>query len=139
MNYFDFGPFILTDLPGYGYAKVSKAEKQSWGKLLDAYFDSGHANLALSLVDIRHEPTSDDLDMINYLYAAATPFFIVATKADKLSKDAARRSILKIAQAIGCGRDDVVAVSSETGAGIDELLDKIEKTITFKGDEDGIF
>ena len=78
--------WYLVDLPGYGYAKVSKEEKEKWGKLMDEFLTTQPLKLIVSLVDIRHDPTSDDKMMINYLYSYAVPFALVATKADKLGK-----------------------------------------------------
>ena len=86
INYFDFGAFMLADLPGYGFAKVSKEEKKKWGELLEKFLSTEDITLVLSLVDIRHDPTSDDKMMINYLYHYALPFTLIATKADKLGK-----------------------------------------------------
>ena len=84
INYFDFGEFILADLPGYGFAKAPKEEKQKWGRLLETFLGTQNIRLLLSLVDIRHEPTSDDKMMINYLYHYAVPFALVATKAIRI-------------------------------------------------------
>ena len=67
INYFDFGEFVLADLPGYGFAKVSKEEKKKWGELLETFLTTQKIRLLISLVDIRHEPTEDDKLMINYL------------------------------------------------------------------------
>ena len=86
INYFDFGDFILADLPGYGFAKVSKEEKKKWGDLLESFLAKENITLLLSLVDIRHDPTEDDKMMVNYLYHYAVPFTLIATKADKLGK-----------------------------------------------------
>ena len=96
VNYFDFGSFILADLPGYGYARVSKDEKIKWAKLLDDFFaDRTNAAHVFALADIRHDPTADDRQMIEYLYFHLIPFTIVATKADKLSRAAAKKGVSK--------------------------------------------
>ena len=68
INFFDFGEFMLADLPGYGFAKVSKDEKKKWGDLLEKFLATQKISLLLSLVDIRHQPTEDDKMMIKYLY-----------------------------------------------------------------------
>ena len=87
VNYFDFGQFILADLPGYGFAKVSKAEKEKWAKTLSAFFEKKEdISHVLMLVDCRHDPTADDVQMIEFLNYHVIPFTIVLTKADKLSK-----------------------------------------------------
>ena len=75
--------FHLVDLPGYGFAKVDKAEKQRWGEMMDRYFqESTHLEHVLHLVDIRHEPTQDDIAMSQYFRQMGIPFTVVATKAD---------------------------------------------------------
>ena len=87
INFFDAGDFNLVDLPGYGYAKVSKVEKLRWAELVEGYFAAGR-NIALvvQIIDMRHKPSADDMNMINYLYDSGIPFVIVMTKADKLNK-----------------------------------------------------
>ena len=87
INFFDGGTYNLVDLPGYGYAKVSKSEKLRWAELVEGYFAAGREiALAVQIVDMRHEPSADDRDMIRFLYDSGIPFIIVATKADKLNK-----------------------------------------------------
>ena len=87
INFFDAGSFNLVDLPGYGYAKVSKSEKLRWAELVEGYFAAGRdIALVVQIIDMRHKPTADDMDMINYLYDSGIPFIVVATKSDKLNK-----------------------------------------------------
>lgn len=130
INYFDFGGFILADLPGYGYAKVSKLEKAKWAKLLDDFFaDKEKIAHVVALCDIRHEPTEDDKTMLSYLYARLIPFSIVATKADKLSRAQINKSISLISTAYGCGRDDIIPTSSKTGFGYERVVEEIEKVL----------
>lgn len=127
VNYFDFGAFILADLPGYGYARVSKAEKAGWAKLLDDFFaDKSAIAHVFALCDIRHEPTADDRTMVEYLYYNLIPFTVVATKADKLSRAQADRSVTAIAAAYKCGRDNIIASSSVTRRGLEEILAVLE-------------
>ncbi len=130
VNFFDFGGFILADLPGYGYARVSKQEKSKWAKLLDDFF-AVKENVAhvFSLCDIRHEPTADDKTMVNYLYARTIPFTVVATKSDKLSRAQIERSLTQIAAAYCCGRDNVLPTSAKTRQGMERVLEEIEKVI----------
>ena len=80
VNYFDFGPFILADLPGYGFARVSKEEQRRWGRLMERFFERTEIAHVFSLLDIRHDPTAEDLQMIAYLYHYALPFSIVCTR-----------------------------------------------------------
>ncbi|MBR5900552.1 MAG: YihA family ribosome biogenesis GTP-binding protein [Clostridia bacterium] len=129
INYFDFGEFILADLPGYGYAKVAKEEKKKWGQLLEDFLSTQKLALLISLVDIRHDPTSDDKMMLNYLYHYAIPFNLVATKADKLGKSKVKPRLKEIATDLRVGVADVIGSSSETGYGKQEILDAIEKAV----------
>ena len=129
INYFDFGEFILADLPGYGFAKVSKEEKTKWANLMESFLATQPITLLLSLVDIRHEPTSDDKMMINYLYHYQIPFVLVATKADKLGKSKIKPRVKEIASSLKVGFADLTATSAETGYGKNELIDLIDKAI----------
>ena len=87
INFFDAGTFNLVDLPGYGYAKVSKVEKLRWAELVEGYFAAGRdIALVVQIIDMRHKPSVDDRNMINFLYDSGIPFIIVMTKADKLNK-----------------------------------------------------
>lgn len=87
INFFDAGSFNLVDLPGYGYAKVSKVEKLRWAELVEGYFAAGRdIALVVQIIDMRHKPSADDMDMIRFLYDSEIPFIIVMTKADKLNK-----------------------------------------------------
>ncbi len=130
INYFDFGDFVLADLPGYGYAKVSKEEKEKWATLLEGFIVNEKLSLVISLVDIRHDPTEDDLMMINFLYHYRLPFVIVATKADKLSKSQIKPQISKIATKLRVGVGDITASSSEKGLGKAEIFALISKAIS---------
>ena len=129
INYFDFGGFVLADLPGYGYAKVSREEKERWGALMDEFFATQKLALVISLVDIRHLPTADDETMVGYLYARALPFVLVATKADKLSRANVKPQLMKIAAALKVGIGDVIPSSAEKGLGRAEIFAAIEKSV----------
>lgn len=130
INYFDFGAFVLADLPGYGYARVSKVEKQKWARLLDDFFaDKDKIAHVFSLADIRHEPTADDKLMVNYLYARLIPFTVVATKSDKLSRAQIDKAVTVVSSAYTCGRDNVLPTSAKTGQGMQKVLEEIEKVI----------
>ena len=87
INFFDGGSFNRVDLPGYGYAKVSKTEKLRWAELVEGYFAAGRdIALVVQIIDMRHKPSSDDMDMISFLYDSGIPFIVVMTKSDKLNK-----------------------------------------------------
>lgn len=129
VNYFDFGDFILADLPGYGYAEVSKAEKDKWAVTLDDFFKTTKICRLFSLVDIRHEAGENDKTMIKFLYANLIPFTLVLTKADKIAKTKVRQQAHKVAASLSLGERDVIATSSETGLGKDEVLAAIKNYI----------
>ena len=127
VNYFDFGAFLLADLPGYGYAAVSKEEQAKWAKTLDAFFArKEEISHVFVLSDIRRDPTADDMQMLAFLNYHILPFTLLATKADKLSRMKQRERARKVAQSAGLGEDNIIAVSSLTGEGKDKLLKKIE-------------
>ena len=130
VNYFDFGEFLLADLPGYGFAKVSKAEKARWARLMEEFFaDRANCAHAFSLVDVRHMPTADDVNMVNFLYAGLIPFTIIATKADKVSRMAAKNNVSGIAATLKCGTADIILTSSQTRLGLDEVLARLQRVV----------
>ena len=117
INFFSVENIYIVDLPGYGYASVSKSEKRQWGSLIGGYLDDGSRQLALvfQLVDMRHPPSKDDLMMINYLIDAEIPFIIVFTKARKARMEAFKTEI-------PCFEDiTCVEFSAITGEGVEEL------------------
>ena len=125
INYYEIdGKLFLVDLPGYGYARVSQGEKEKWAKFMEAYFAfAGEKKLAVSLVDLRHKPTADDLDMAAFLEQASIPYWVVATKADKLSKTAVAENLealKKTYEEFNPAR--IVAFSSKTRQGREELV-----------------
>lgn len=137
VNYFDFGQFVLADLPGYGFARVSKGEKEKWGKILDAYFkDKENLTHALVLVDSRHSPTEDDKQMMQFLHYHTIPFTVILTKADKLSKMKLKEQIRKIASELYLGVKNVIATSSETGYGKQDVLAKLQQVIDVANEEE---
>lgn len=129
VNYFDFGEFILADLPGYGFARVSKAEKEKWAQLLDDFFAQDTISHVFALADIRHDPTADDLLMIQFLYTVRLPFTVIATKADKLAKTRVKDAVRRVAAAFRTGEGNVIAVSNETKRGKDEVLGVLDSVV----------
>ena len=130
VNYFDFGEFILADLPGYGFARVSKMEKLKWAKTLDEFF-AQKQNVAhvFMLVDSRHNPTEDDLQMMEFLHFHTIPFTAVLTKADKLSRMKIKEHIKMIATSLRLGVGNLLATSAETGYGKADVLNKVYDVI----------
>ena len=130
VNYFDFGEFILADLPGYGFARVSKGEKEKWAKTLDDFFkDKEKIAHVFMLVDSRHDPTADDVQMIEFLNYHILPFTVVLTKADKLSRMKLKEHLRAIAADLYLGEKNLLATSSETGYGKTDVLNKIHSVI----------
>lgn len=130
VNYFNFGEFWLADLPGYGYAEVSKSEKDKWEKTMRDFFEK-HEDIthALILIDIRHGASEDDMRLLQLLNYYIIPFTVVFTKADKLSKMKAKEHAYKISQSMGLSGVASVVTSSEKKTGRDALLDRIEQAI----------
>ena len=126
VNYFDFGEFWLADLPGYGYAAVSKAEQAKWARTLEAFFerkqDVAHVFL---LLDIRRDPSADDMQMVQFMVYHALPFTVIATKSDKLSRMKVKERTRAVANAFGLGAGNVIETSGATGAGKEALLARI--------------
>lgn len=119
----------LVDLPGYGYAKVSKAEKERWGRLMEEWFaDNGLMTLGIMLVDARHKPTADDCTMAQWFKASGRPFAVAANKLDKLRKSDIIPNLARIRETLELDESvTVVPFSAEKGDGKQELLDLILK------------
>ena len=124
------GRLVFVDLPGYGFAKVSKSEKAKWGSMIEGYL-TGSKNLknVFVLLDVRHEPTSDDKMLLNFLYHYNIPFTVIATKCDKLSRAQLMKRRREIANAIGVGADNVYMVSALKKTGKEEVLERIDSVI----------
>lgn len=128
INYFKIdNAFYLVDLPGYGYAKVSKAERDRWGKLMESYFaDPELMTLGVMIVDSRHKPTVDDCTMAQWYREAGCPFVVVANKLDKLKKSQVEPNLQEIRETLELGEGDVVIpFSAEKGTGRQELVSAI--------------
>ena len=132
INYFLIdGQFYLVDLPGYGYAKVSKQERDRWGRLIEAWFaDTSLMTLGALVVDARHKPTADDRTMSDFFLTSGKPFVVVANKLDKVKKSERSDNLARIAQALELPqRVPVIPFSAEKGEGKDALLDRILKHV----------
>ncbi len=114
----------FTDLPGYGYAKVSQAERARWGRLIETYFNEpGMISLGIMIVDHRHKPTKDDMVMATWFKETGMPFVIVANKHDKLKKSEIEPNRELIRQTLELDEDiPIISFSAEKGTGRDELL-----------------
>lgn len=133
LNFFDIdGQWMLVDVPGYGYAKLSKSQLMKLGKMMDEYFgEREQITCVVSLIDSRHGPTSDDLDMIEYFKETGRDIVVVATKIDKVPKTKRLAALKKISQQLQLPMKSVFAVSSTEKTGFDEvyaaLLERIQK------------
>jgi GTP-binding protein len=122
--------FHLIDLPGYGYANVSKKEQQGWGRMMDEYFSQAeHLKLVLHLADIRHDPSEGDRQMNAFLFQKGLPFRVVATKADKLSRAQQGRMLPRLAGSLAVQPWEIIPMSSSTGEGRDKLLNAIQEAL----------
>lgn len=128
INFYDIDGMDLVDLPGYGFAKVSKSELDRWSDLIEGYFnDERYFALVVALIDIRHDPQPLDVHMVEFLRESGLPFAIALTKADKLSKQKANAQKQRIRSQLGLDRDvPLIVTSSKDGQGIDQLRDLIE-------------
>jgi len=121
------GEFHLIDLPGYGFAKVDKKEKQRWGQMMQQYFEQAvELRHVLCLVDIRHEPTEDDRTMNRFLREMDIPFSVVATKADKVSRGARMKYLAPICRALSVQPWEIICFSGEDGTGRDDLIRRLD-------------
>jgi len=122
---------LLTDLPGYGYARVSLQAKAAFSSLADSYLTSSRpVALVLHLLDIRHDPSNEDMQMLDYLDSKRIPFQIVLTKADKLSKNQSIQRRDQIAEKIGISAsDDLLIISSQAKSGLAQLRRRIASIV----------
>lgn len=130
INFFSVEDVYFVDLPGYGYANVSKSEKSKWGDLIGGYLGDFDRNLQLvfQLIDMRHAPSKDDLQMIDYLIDNEIPFVIVLTKADKLKPTARKERMEAFKAEIPCFEDICcIPFSAMTGEGVEELKEIVEE------------
>ena len=131
VNYFTVdNKCYFVDLPGYGYAKVSQAEKDRWGRLMESYFASDRINLGIFIVDARHAPTQNDIVMARWFLDTGCPFVVVANKLDKLKKSEILPNIQRIREVLELPEEStVIPFSAEKGIGREELLRIIERVV----------
>ena len=131
VNYFAINnAFYLVDLPGYGYALASKKEQAEWQNLIGGYLEnSPNLKHVFVLVDIRHEPNENDKIMLKYLYTYQIPFSVIATKLDKLKSSQVAKQVQILANTLGIGTADILAVSSAKKTNIDKMLMKLDEIL----------
>lgn len=131
INFYSVDDLYFVDLPGYGYAKVSNADRDRWDKLINSYFEEDRNNeLLIQLLDCRHDPSDDDVQMLQFLHYHRIPFVIVLTKADKLKKSQIAETQSRF-EKIGLqyGSQKVFLTSSEKGTGMEELKQYLESVL----------
>ncbi len=124
--------FRIVDLPGYGYAKISKSQSAGWGEMMEMYLE-GRPNLlkVIQLVDIRHAPSAQDVQMYDYLRHFGLDGIVIATKADKVSSNERQKCINTIRKTLKLSLEDkVIPVSALKRTGYEDLLDELEQLIT---------
>lgn len=129
INFYSLENLYFVDLPGYGYAKVAKSDKERWVGLIEGYLhDDRELALVFQLIDFRHPPTSDDVMMVNFLIDSEIPFVVILTKADKLSKKQREERRASLLNELPCAEDiTIIEFSAQTGEGRDEIRAIIEE------------
>ncbi len=136
INFYNLdGQMHLVDLPGYGYAKVGMSDKKRWSGLIEGYLKDERRMLGMvaQLIDMRHPPSAQDKEMVQFLIETDTPFIILLTKADKLNKTERQQRLASIADEVGELPEDTVILpfSSKTGEGVEELREILEQLVIF--------
>lgn len=129
INFYNInGELYFVDLPGYGYAKVSLAEKEKWGKMVERYLrKSKMLKAVFLLIDIRHEPSANDRQMYEWILSNGYHPYIIATKADKINRSQIQKHLGLVRQGLGCGKDTVIIpFSAQTKQGREEIYGLID-------------
>lgn len=131
VNYFTVDKkCYFVDLPGYGYAKVSQAEKDRWGRLMESYFAANRIDLGIMIVDARHAPTNNDITMARWFIESGCPFVVVANKLDKLKKSELIPNMQTIREDLELPEDcQLIPFSAEKGTGREDLMKRIFQTV----------
>ena len=129
VNFFKLDSIRLADLPGYGYAKVSASEKIRWSSLMEDYFGSSrNIVMVFQLIDMRHKPSSDDMDMLSYLIQTGYPFTVVLTKSDKLNKTEYANRLTELKAELSLPDNiPLIPFSAQTGEGVEKLRAILEQ------------
>lgn len=131
INFYDVDGYKFVDLPGYGYAKLSKSERDRFGELMEGYFQSGrNIKLVVQLVDMRHKPSQDDFGMIDFMQQMDIPFIVACTKADKLKVKEFKKREKEIKEELSMVDENlIIPFSSQSGLGLDTVKMLIEKSL----------
>lgn len=137
INFYDIeGEIYFVDLPGYGYARVSRQERDRWGKMIEEYlYQREQLQCVVQLVDSRHEPSKDDKMMYEWIKHYKDKVIVVATKIDKLSRNEVQKNLSMIRKALKMEKaDELIGFSSETKVGKEELWNILDKTLSIRGE-----
>ncbi len=128
INFYGVDGVNFVDLPGYGYAKVSRSEKQRWAKMMEGYFNSDrNIKLVVQIIDMRHPPTADDIMMMEFLENTGIDFIVVMTKSDKLNKGDYKKRLEKSKDELSfLDSEFIIPFSSQTGENIEKIKAIIE-------------
>jgi len=138
LNYYRINDFFyFVDVPGYGYAKVSRAERASWGRFIERYLlNREPLRKVLLIIDVRHQPTKDDQAMYEWLAHNGLPIVVIATKADKIPRSQWQKNVKIVRETLGMPKGDpVVLFSAESGQGLDELWKLLDETVDWTDEE----
>ena len=130
INFYRLEGARLVDLPGYGYAKISGDEKMRFARLMEGYFNEGrNIKMVFSLIDMRHSPTADDIDMLDFLLQTGLPFTVVLTKSDKLNKTEREKRLAAFKEELAFLPEgiEVIPFSAEKGEGVERIRAIIEE------------
>lgn len=132
INFFEVNQqFVFADLPGYGYAKISKEARAAWRPLIEGYLKhSPKLRGVVQLLDARHEPSDDDIQMLDYLAALQTPTIVVATKVDKLRAAERAKQLERLAKHAGVELEQIIPFSAISGTGRDDLAEAIVQLVS---------
>lgn len=131
INFYGCDGARLVDLPGYGFAKVSRDEKKRWAQLIEGYFaQERDVRLLVLLIDARHEPSEGDIDMLDFLEQTGLPTVIALTKIDKLNKSERAARLASLPDELGCDGDMLVPFSAVTGEGVETLREMVTAALT---------
>jgi len=123
--------FVLADLPGYGYARVSKERRAEWRPLIESYLhDSRNLRGIVQLIDVRHDPTDDDRRMLEFLGDLGVPTIVVLTKIDKLAATQRGKRAAELAKQLGLDDDQLIPFSAVTGEGRNDLAEAVEALLS---------
>ncbi|WP_058302240.1 ribosome biogenesis GTP-binding protein YihA/YsxC [Gorillibacterium timonense] len=138
LNYYRINDFFyFVDVPGYGYAKVSRTERAAWGRFIERYLtDREPLRKVMLIIDVRHPPSKDDQAMYDWLRHNGLPIAVIATKADKIPRSQWQKNIKIVRETLGMPKGDpVILFSAETGQGLDELWQLLDETVEWIGEE----